>query len=138
MDISTHVHNQIEEVGYQLERVIAGIEGDQWDAKLCDDGMSPRETVAHLADCYSAVQVVGNGEEYAWGSYVVPEDPDEAVLDMLRQRAAATKCVLGMDPDKMATTATAYIVLHDAYHVGQLAELRLSFGGWEPYSIYRM
>lgn len=137
MDAVALIQNQVEESGYQLSKVLEGLAGEQWDAKLNDESMSPREAVAHLADCYAACQTP-EGQEYAWGSFAVPSDADEAVATMMAERQKAAAHVLAQPAERAGKLATAYIVLHDAYHVGQVAALRLQLGGWDAYSIYRM
>ena len=138
MDAKTLALSQIEEVGYSLDKTLEGISGDQWDAKATDETMTPREIVTHLADCYVATQKSAAGEEPAWGSTVLSDDATEAVKQMKEHRAAAVASLEPIPAEKAAHLASSFIILHDAYHVGQLASIRLKNEGWDPYSIYRM
>jgi uncharacterized damage-inducible protein DinB len=137
MDISSLLKKQIEETGYQLTKVLEDLTPEQWDAKL-GASMSPRETMTHLADCYKAVMAKVEGGEPAWGTTELPSDFDVARAEMMQMRGLATQAVLGLDAEQAAEMATDCMVLHDAYHVGQLAALRLHLGGWDAYAIYRM
>lgn len=131
---------QLEATAYQLDNVLEGLEGDQWDAKVREDLMSPREVVGHLIECYIAAQKHATGEKHDWGSYLPPsDDAEELVTEMRSERAKACEALLAKGDDDSLRAATDYIVLHDAYHVGQLAALRLGLDpDWDPYSIYKV
>lgn len=131
------VREQLDDSGYQLSKVFEGISGEQWGAKVTDESMSPRETVAHLCECYVAVQAGLEGQEHSWGTYTIPEMSDDALPTFLAEsRQKAVNAIVSSSNPKAPSLASAYVTLHDAYHVGQLVTLRLGFGGFDPYSIY--
>ncbi|MES1228276.1 MAG: hypothetical protein ABUL72_06355, partial [Armatimonadota bacterium] len=109
-----------------------------WDARSNPEAMTPREVVAHLADCYVAVTDEAAGKEHEWGATVVSDNASEALAQMIQLRHEAIAALGTMPLEKANSTASNFIVLHDAYHVGQLATLRLHLGGWDPMSIYNM
>ncbi len=132
------LQGQLEETGYQLEACFAGLDGASWDAKDPDTAMSPRETALHLAEAYRAYTTHMDGGKHEWGSYRLEDSSLEGVLaNWRKEREEATARALASDTDESYRLAQDYILLHDAYHVGQLATLRIRLGGWDPYSIYR-
>ena len=132
------VRTQLDDVGHQLSKVIEGVAGDQWSARLCPESMSPRETVGHLCECYTAVQTMLDGREHEWGTFALGDVADDALPGLLAEsRQQAVNAVVSSSDPKAPGYASDYMVLHDAYHVGQLASLRLHLGGFDPYSIYK-
>jgi hypothetical protein len=129
---------QLDAAANQVDKVLEGLEPDQWDAKVREDLMSPREAVSHLTECYIAAQKHAAGEQHEWGAYVPSsEDPEDLLREMREHRVAAKESLLAKADDDALKAATDYIVLHDAYHVGQLAALRLAITpDWDPYAIY--
>lgn len=137
MDANQLIRWQLDEAGHQVTQVFAGIQPGHWDAKPTEDGMSLRESLVHLADCYVAALAKSKGEEPKWGSTVLSDEADAAVAELHAHRTAAVEAFLSPGGEESLRHATEYIVLHDAYHVGQVALVRMRLGGWEPYSIYR-
>lgn len=137
MDATELIRWQLDQAGYQVSQVYAGISPEQWDTKPTDEGMSLRESLVHLADCYVAVVAKLGGNEPAWGTTQLPAEPEAALSEMQALRTAAVSALLESPGDEGLQHATDFIVLHDAYHVGQVALIRMKLGGWEPYSIYR-
>lgn len=95
---------------------------------------TPRATIAHLCECYEAYLAHLSGTPWEWGSYSA-----DATLDTLWQtRAKAVEAACSAGTDDALRTAHAYIVAHDAYHVGQLCLVHLQTNpDWDPYSIYK-
>jgi hypothetical protein len=98
--------------------------------------MTPRELITHLCDVYMHVSAKSKGEEAGWNQYVAPERTEDLMADFDSLRAkAVSDCLASNDPYELATD---YIIVHDAYHVGQLCTSRISVEpGWDPYAIYR-
>lgn len=129
---------EIENTGYQLFACFKDLPDDLLDAQVTEQGLTPRQTAGHLCESYLAMDAQNKGEKYAWGSFS-SEGLDWAPLLAktfeLRAIAAAGACV---DDDDKLRAAHDYMVAHDAYHVGQLCQLRIKFQpDWESYSIYR-
>ena len=129
---------QLETSAKQVDKVLEGLNGDQWDAKVRDDLMSPKEAVVHLTECYIAAQEHAQGKSHDWGSYIPSDDDPNALLNEMRgHRSRAWADLLAKADEDSFKAASDYIVLHDAYHVGQLAALRLAITpDWDPYAIY--
>jgi uncharacterized damage-inducible protein DinB len=123
---------------HQIDVVFRKFTGDQWDTKLVPEAMSPRETLAHLCDCYQCASQRARGEEPAWGSFK-PEDDDPARLEETRQRlrAKAIEEAVAVGDHALLAELYAYLHEHEAYHVGQLCLLVVRLDpAWDPYSIY--
>lgn len=129
---------QLESAGRQIDRALEGLSDEQWDAKVREDLMSPKDVVSHLTECYVAAQRHADGGEYEWGTYSPASDQPAALLDAMKsERAKAWSAILAKSDEAAFKAATDYIVLHDAYHVGQLAALRFAVTpDWDPYAIY--
>ena len=137
MDAKELIKFQMEASGKQVDKVLEGLADDKWGVKA-GASMSASETVAHLAECYVAAQTHLSGGTHEWGSYkAVGETPEELGATMWSERTKAWEAILGSDADDVGETATQYLLLHDAYHVGQLATLRMGLDSeWDAYSIY--
>lgn len=130
---------QLEDSGYQLDQVLAGMTDADLDHRMTPPAMTPREQVAHLCEVYLAVLSELAGEKHAWGTFVL-DDPTwshlKGTFDDLRARAVAG--VLGRDDERALHLACDFILGHDYYHVGQLAASRLvTQPEWDSYAIYR-
>ncbi|MCU0317463.1 MAG: hypothetical protein MUC92_12820 [Fimbriimonadaceae bacterium] len=126
-----------DEVGFQLTQCFANWPEGTWDEKLNEHAFSGREMIAHLLECYEAFLAGSRGEKHEWGTYSAPTDnPAELLALLVSKRAEARAVIEATDSDEVLGLSGSYILLHDAYHVGQLATLRLHLGGWDPYSIY--
>lgn len=138
MDLKAALKYQLDDSGHQIKKVLEGLDGDQWDAKEREDLMSPRDVVGHLTECYIAADKSLNGQEHEWGSYIPADDEPERLFEtMMAERNKASEAILAKPDEKAVKAATAYIILHDAYHVGQLAALRIKITpDWDVYSIY--
>jgi hypothetical protein len=134
------LQKQIDGVGLQISAVFNGLDDSQADIKAAPHMMSPRETSIHLAECYEASEKAARGEEHSWGTYQpAGTGLTELVAEMKSKREAAVQAISGAEPDKAVHAATDYIILHDAYHVGQMCANRLAVDPeWNAYSIYGM
>jgi hypothetical protein len=128
---------QLADSGYQLEQVFNGIDETTADDKVAPHAMSPRETVAHLIECCHAFNTQAQGVTYDWGSFQVEDKSWSHLMDVFRTKREESLRLAASDEDRIHKLASAFLVLHETYHVGQMALLRLhKTEGWDPYSIY--
>ncbi len=134
------LNTQMKDAGLQLERVYDGVAEDHADFQAHVAMMTPRQIACHLADCYVAVQRTVLGEEPDWGSYKAPGSSlSDALTGMKEERAKALESIGTVDEAKQIHLATDFMILHDAYHVGQMCSIRLAIDPeWNNYSIYGM
>lgn len=137
MDSDSTLQRAMAVAGRQLDKCFEGWPEQGWDTALYPGGLSARDTVSHLAECYVAALAVARGQEHQWGSFQSSAADAEAKLAEMRElRAQATAALTGETPESLQA-GLDYIALHDAYHVGQLCALRLSVQpDWDYYSIY--
>jgi uncharacterized damage-inducible protein DinB len=129
---------QAEDAGYQLGKCLEGMSETQLDARLAEGLMTPREMVAHLAECYHAVTVEAGGAKYQWGTYSVPSLQTTDLLGTFRSLRSAALQALAEKGEDGLKQGCAFIVGHDYYHVGQLVANRIAADpSWDSYSIYR-
>jgi len=125
------LRKQCEYVGNQLRAVIRDMHDSTWDARPASVGMTPRETVTHLCDVYQYVCEKVKGGEPEWNQY----KGEGSLTDFDRLRSEAIDaCLAADDPCELLTD---YIIVHDAYHVGQLCGIRMACEPkWDCYAIY--
>lgn len=130
---------QFDDQGYQLERCFEGLSEAQMDAKTTEGSMTPRETLEHFCECYTAFLASMKGEKHNWGTYKLADHSTDALLEEFRKlRTQAVEGALSKGDEETLRHAHLFMTAHDAYHVGQLCLLRLqSDPSWDPYSIYR-
>jgi uncharacterized damage-inducible protein DinB len=129
----------LDATGNHLSKCLDGLPETAMDARAAPDGMTAREILEHLCECYDAYSVISEGKEYAWGSYKAPSHQTAALLENWRESRdkAVAKGLASKEP-KAREDAVHYIAIHDAYHVGQLCLIRLAAEpGWDAYSIYQ-
>ncbi len=137
MDAISLLKHQIDDSAYQLEKCLNGFPVESYDTKPVASGMSFREMTVHLLEVYHAAAKMAKGEKHEWGSYVAPELSDEDMLSALTSLRATAVDLLLEAGDSGIHTASAFIVGHDYYHVGQLVTLRLAVQpDWDSYTIY--
>ena len=138
MDTTEVLKYQMETCAKQVDAVFDSLPDNLWDHKTSEGCMTPRETVVHLAEAYVAAGKHMSGEEHEWGSFrLEASDPSELMRAMRRERQLAVEAILSGDADKAPEAATQYLMLHDAYHVGQMCALRVrEEPEWDAYSIY--
>ena len=138
MDVRGVLKYQMETCAKQVDAVYDSLPDDLWDRKTSEGGMTPRETVRHLAEAYAAASKHMSGEDHEWGSYKLEaSDPSDLMQAMRTERQLAVDAILTGDADKAPEAATQYLMLHDAYHVGQMCALRVrEEPEWDAYSIY--
>jgi uncharacterized damage-inducible protein DinB len=131
---------QLDDAQFQLEQVLAGLDGSHVDGKPVNTGMSMREMVVHLAEAYTATIKEAKGEKHEWGTFELPHESWQELVDTaFALRAEAVEAALSVeDEEKGMKNAHAFLVGHDYYHVGQLATIRIATDSdWNSYSIYR-
>ena len=130
---------QLADTHLQVTAVYEGLANADWDKKSNPAAMSARETLGHLNECCHAF-LSEDPHKYAWGSYKMGDKPNEDLMAEFNQ--LRSKCVDKLsdsNDDEVVKGAGTYLALHEAYHVGQLATLRLSLDPeWNAYSIYGM
>ncbi|MBC8063708.1 MAG: hypothetical protein H7Y17_02680 [Chlorobia bacterium] len=129
------LQHQFDDAAYQLEKVFDGLDASL-DFRLTEKSMTPRETAAHLGECYVAMVKEANGEKHEWGTYEPSTTEWPAVWENMKElRAKATAAVLAKPGSE--SKASEFIVAHDNYHVGQMVATRMARDpDWDPYSIY--
>lgn len=133
------LRKQVDIAGFQLQKSFEGLTGDGWHHRSAPEAMSPYEMAVHLSECYTAALREFYGETHEWGSFVVEiPEPDPVLAKMFELRGQAAETLLLADDDEAMKHASDFLVLHDAYHVGQLATVRIQLGDWNPYAIYEM
>jgi hypothetical protein len=127
------LRQQCEYVGNQVRASIRDMEEATWRARTTTSGMTPQETMSHLCDVYHYVAEKARGGKPEWGGY----EGDGCLEDFDKLRAEAIDaCLSAGDPVELLTD---YIIVHDAYHVGQLCGTRIQAEPeWDPYAIYNM
>jgi hypothetical protein len=131
------LQHQLDESGHQITQSFAGIDDSTADRRLCPSAMSLREMATHLCEVYRAVTVENQGEKYAWGTYRLDDASWSHLMDSMAQERAQAIATLSDDEASMKRL-TDFIVLHDAYHVGQISQNRIhAEDDWNPYGIYR-
>jgi len=132
------LNKQLDDVSYQLEKVLEGVKESDLDFKVSPTAMSMRELVEHLCEVYTCVEKESRGEKHSWGTFAIADKSWSNLLsEFNKTRAKALGIVSAAQEDKDILSANAYIVAHDYYHVGQLASIRLATDPtWDAYSIY--
>lgn len=126
---------QFDDAGYQLDKVFEGLDASL-DFRLTEKSMTPRETAAHLGECYVAMVKESNGEKHEWGTYEAPTTEWPAVWNDMKDLRAKATAAVNSKPG-LESSASSYIIAHDYYHVGQMVATRMARDPeWDPYSIY--
>jgi hypothetical protein len=130
---------QLEDVSFQLEKIMEGVNESDVDFKIAPTAMSIREQVEHLCEVYTAVEEESRGVEHAWGEFNIEDKSWSNLTSMFSSlRSKAIEVVSGAEDEKTLIGASGFMVGHEYYHIGQLATLRIATdSGWDPYSIYR-
>jgi hypothetical protein len=131
------IKKQMDETESMLAQTFKGL-SDETAATKIGSMMSPKEMVAHLAECYVAAKKDIEGTKHEWGTYSPPSQSWDNLLDELGQRRKeAVDAILLKGDDQALRVATDFIVGHDHYHIGQLCAIRISIDpAWDSYSIY--
>ena len=129
----------IDVCAFQVEKVFEGITEDNADLRVNEHCMSPRQTLVHLGECMEALLASMRGEQHSWGTFKPEDTSVEGLLKGFREARSIVRekvAAAGDDSETLKHTGD-FIVLHDPYHVGQMASFRLTHTpGWDFYSIY--
>ena len=143
---------QARTVGRQIQRAVTGLSEDEADFRFGEGLMSVRDTLVHLADnCLAlSTELEGNAHEFGkWRpggeglAHLVHEwcDLREQALEKAWDRLRSVDLDAPMKVS-FATwpgwkVLTEWVVMHDAYHLGQICALRLAQDpDWDMYSVY--
>lgn len=131
------LESAINDSGQQVVKIFENLPPDSWDQKPAPEGMTIRAMAQHLCECYYAYSEMAQGRTYDWGSYAVEvTEPADLVALVLSLRSEAAKIALD-GSDKAMKDSLEFLCLHDAYHIGQIALIRIrTEPNWDPYSIY--
>lgn len=139
MTTTEFLAEQLADTHLQVTKVYEGLPNADWDKKSSEAAMTPRQILGHLNECCLAF-LSEDPHTYAWGTYEMGDKPNEDL--MAEYNDLRSKCVdkaANASDDSVIKGASSFIALHEAYHVGQLATLRLSLDPeWNAYSIYGM
>lgn len=129
---------QLRDGRHQIEKCYEGLDEAGFDVRPAPHAMSPREILEHLCECHQAFLDSLEGKKFSWGEYVLEDRSAAGLRQKFAELRAAAEAAIDKNPDETTLKyAHAYLVAHDAYHVGQLALSRLAQDpGWDPYSIY--
>lgn len=138
MDARELLRKQIDDAGFQIEKVLESASEATMDFKATPSAMSPREAIVHLCECYCAATALAKGEKFEWGNYSPPSMETAPLIRTFQElRRGATEATLAVEGGDLSV-ADHYIVAHDYYHVGQICQARIaSDPDWNSYSIYR-
>jgi uncharacterized damage-inducible protein DinB len=129
------LQKQCDYVGKQVRAAVDGLSQEGWNTRPTETAMTPREIVTHLCGVYEYATAKARGEQATWTEYACAGDTNELMADFdSKRQEAITACLASEDPYEMLTD---YIIVHDAYHVGQLCTARFVVQpDWDPYAIY--
>lgn len=135
-NMQSGIEAALTDVGQQLTQVASGLD---LDAQPIPAMMSGREMFGHLYECYVAGLADANGQKHPWGAYVIPDEVSaNPVGAAMAKRAEVVAELLARETPEATLALVNYVILHDAYHVGQLCTLRLTLDeNWDNYSIYQ-
>ncbi len=130
---------QLDDTKLQVSKVFEGIPEDGWDQSSNPQAMSPRQTLGHLTECCMAM-LAEDPHTYEWGSFDASGLSHQELMAKYNDlRAQCVQKCTESSEDEVINSASNFIALHEAYHVGQLATLRLALDpDWNAYSIYGM
>lgn len=136
MTASELIQLQLADSGFQLNAVLSGLSEEDADQKALDFAMSARESLVHLSECCVAFNESCEDIEHNWGTYTSSAATlADVMTEFSALRAEAVSRV--SEDEKVIKAASAYLILHETYHVGQLVHLRLKMNPeWNAYSIY--
>lgn len=110
------------------------------DVRITPEAMTPAQMIGHLNECYIAVEKEAKGERHEWGTYDAGgKSLAELVAEWEARHAEVTAKAEGGVSLEVAKAILSFVILHNAYHVGQLVLARLQVQpDWNVYAIYGM
>ena len=131
------IEHEIDHIGFQLTKSFEGMQEKDLDTRCCPSGMTAREIMEHLCEVYVAADKICAGGQHEWGSYSIDDKSWDNLQSQFKALRAKAKAAALSGSDEAITAGHDYIVAHDAYHVGQMALIRMETDkGWDPYSLY--
>ncbi len=133
------LEDQLQDAGYQLEKVLEDMPASTMDHKVTSGSMTPKEQIAHLMEAYQAFLETAAGRKHEWGSFhPASTDNAELVAEFKAKRTQAVGAALSTEDAAIVWHAHQFIIAHDYYHVGQMCLARLATQpDWDPYAIYQ-
>ena len=131
--------HSLDSAAKQVHAVFTGINGDLWNHQVVPEAMSPIQTATHLAHCYTAFLAEAAGEHWDWSKpfELGTSEPGEALNKMNSLRNEAIDVLKSTSDEAVITKAVDFLLMHDCYHVGQMAIFRMNTDpSWDPYSLY--
>lgn len=131
---------QIQTTANQVERAIDGLSDSDMEHKVSGQCMDIGSILEHLCECRVAFLAESAGNKHNWGTYQAPDRSLAGLRNTFRDLTdKAVELVKSEDSEDVLKHGSDFVVLHDAYHVGQLCATRLTFDrAFDPYSIYKM
>ena len=132
------IEKQLDETGFQFNACLKDLTEENFEAKPVEVLMSCKETVEHCMEALQAVITGVAGGKHSWGTYQAPVLPKAELIESFNAlRGQAIESGLSVFEDD-AHWLNDYLILHETYHVGQMAAVRHALGdGWDSYAIYR-
>jgi uncharacterized damage-inducible protein DinB len=113
------------ESGNTLNRVIDGFPDSAWDSRLTPSSKSAKVILGHLTMVYAAYIALLETGHVDWARYDPAEKSvDELIADLRETRRFAVDEANGSEMPLIHRGALEYVVMHEMYHIGQLALLR--------------
>lgn len=136
MDAIAYLHFSLALLERQLAKCFDGMSEETWDTPITPNGMTPRETLHHLGDCYLNYARVTRQEAVVWDQWrSTGTTGGERWAELRALREAAVAACDGSDSS--LELAVYFLLVHDSYHVGQLALARTSADpNWNSGSLY--
>jgi hypothetical protein len=128
---------QIDETTFMLSKVFEGVTEETSTFKHANL-MTPKETVAHLCECYVVLEKDTRGEKHEWGTYAPRDNSWSGLMSEYEERRSkAVEGVYARGDDEILLRANDMMIMHDHYHIGQMCAVRFAIDPeWPPYSIY--
>jgi uncharacterized damage-inducible protein DinB len=131
------VLSQLHQNEKMLGRVFDGLEDEELDFRPVPTAFSFREHVTHLCAACEALIALREGRHFDWDTFEAKGTTLQEMLSQFRSlRLKAIPLVEDITPEA-AELLTDYLVLHEAYHVGQLSLTRHCLHPeWDSLSLY--
>lgn len=111
--------------GNTLHRVLDHFPDSAWGTTLTPTSKTAQEIVGHLTSVYAAYIALLETGRVDWNRYdPAGKSPGELVAELRDIRHYAVEQANGSEMPLIHRGALEYIVMHEMYHVGQLALIR--------------
>lgn len=124
-------------IGKQIEKTLDGLKDEDWEMRSRPGGMSTAEIVEHLCEASQAMAASSRGEQHEWGSFSIADKSPTNLINTFKDLRAQALDACDSHTEEGQKGLSEYVILHDAYHLGQLCANRLECDpNWNAYSIY--